>query len=94
MPPPPEILLNQIQECSGQPPQPFDQEAVCNYLLLKKTIKKQYYNKVHNLHPLPKLTASQEILFLSPTKQNTYILGTITVQLLTPHSYIIDAQGK
>ena len=73
MPSPYEIQLNQIQECPGKPPQPIDQKAMCNYLILKKGLQQEYFDRMHNVHPLPEVIPNQEVLFILPAKQNAYI---------------------
>ena len=73
---------------------PVNMEMVWDYQIAKKELQKQNFDKSHNVKPLLTLDPSQEVLFLSPAKQHSYIPGTIIEKASTPQSYIIDAQGK
>ena len=69
-------------------------EAVRNYLITKKTSKKDNHDKTHNAKPLPDLIQGQEILFLSPADPNQYIEGTVIAKAQQPRSYLLELQGK
>ena len=60
---------------------------------MKRSAQKQYYDKRHNTRPLPDLSPGQDVLFLSPVDQMSYLEGTIVSRANTPRSYIIEAQG-
>ena len=94
LPFPREILQNRSQDWPGQPSHPIDFEEVRDYLIAQRSSQKRYYNKRHNIRDLPELHPGQPVLFLSPADVNTYIEGTITGPSTTPHSYIIEAQGR
>ena len=93
LPSPCKILLNQTDPKPGHPSTPIDLEQVRDYLITKKSVQKHYYDKRHNTRPLPDLSPAQDVLFLSPVDQMSYIEGTIVSQANTPRSYIIEAQG-
>ena len=76
-----------------QPPTPIDLEHVRDYLITKRLTQKHYYHKRHNTRPLPDLNPRQDILFLSPVDQTSYLEGTIVSQTNTPRSYLIKGQG-
>ena len=88
-----EILLNRTDPKPGHPSTPIDLEQVRDYLITKKSVQKHYYDKRHNTRPLPDLSPRQDVLFLSPVDQTSYLEGTIVSQANTPRSYIIESQG-
>ena len=78
----------------GHPSTPINLEQVRDYLITKRSVQKHYYDKIHNQDKtLPDLSPSQDILFLSPVDQMSYLEGTIVSQANTPRSYIIKGQG-
>ena len=89
-----EFLHNRTIQYPGRPSMPINMEAVCNHLILKKQMQKQYFGKSHNAKPPSQLNPSQEVLFLSPVDQTTYIPNTIVDRTSTSHSYTIEAQSK
>ena len=91
---PREILHNRTQNRLGQPSHPIDFEEVRDYLIVQKSRQKRHYNKRHNIKEWPELNPGQSLLFPSPADVNIYIEGTITGPSTTPHSYIIEAQGR
>ena len=58
-----------------------------------KTQQKAHCDKRHNAQPLSDLVPRQDVLFLSPADQTSYIEGIIVDWVQTPMSYIIEAQG-
>ena len=94
LPSPREILHNRTEEHPRKPSQPVNMEDIQNYLISKKTIQKENYDKHHNTKTLPDITPGQKVLFLSPTEPHQYIEGTITSHASTPRSYIIESQGR
>ena len=94
LPSPCEILLNCTDPKPGHPPTPINLEQVRDYLITKKSTQKHYYDTRHNTRPLPDLSPGQDVLFLSPVDQMSYLEGTIVSQASTPRSYIIEAQGR
>ena len=84
---PREILHNRFQECPDQLPQPINTESVQNYFISKNIDPKDYYNRAHNVQPLPELNPGQEELFLLLTKHNACIPSTITAQASTLEVY-------
>ena len=91
LPSPHEILLNCTDPKPGHLSTPIDLEQVRDYLITKKSVQKHYYNKRHNTRPLPNLSPSQDVLFLSPVDQMSYLEGTIVSGANTPRSCIIEA---
>ena len=57
-------------------------------------MQKKNHDRRHNAKDLPELHPGQPVLFLSPADVNAYIEGTITGPSTTPHSYMIEAQGR
>ena len=64
--------------------QPIDYKEVCNYLIVKKAEPKDHHDHKQNACPMSELYPGQEVLFLSPTKPNSYIEGIITVPETMP----------
>ena len=93
LPSPCKILLNRTDPKPSHPSTPINLEQVRDYLITKKSTQKHYYDTRHNTRPLPDLSPSQDILFLSPVDQMSYLKGTIVSRASTPRSYIIEAQG-
>ena len=93
LPSPCEILLNRTDPKPGHPSTPINLEQVRDYLITKRSAQKHYYDIRHNTRPLPDLSPSQDVLFLSPVDQMSYLEGTIVSQASMPRSYIIGAQG-
>ena len=83
LPSPHEILLNCTDPKPGQPSTPIDLEQVRDYLITKKSVQKHYFDKRHNTRPLQDLSPGQDILFLSPVDQTSYLEGTIVSIWLT-----------
>ena len=79
-----EILHNRTIQCLGKPSTPVDMEEVCNHLIAMKKSQKQYFDRAHNAKAMAQLDLSQEILFLYPTDQSTYIHRTIVDKASTP----------
>ena len=93
LPSPHKILLNCTDPKPGHPSTPINLEQVRDYLITKRSAQKHYYDKRHNTKPLPDLSPGQDVLFLSPVDQMSYLEGTIVSRDNTPRSYIIEAQG-
>ena len=94
LPSPREILHNRTQDWPGQPPHPIDFEEVRDYFIMQKSVQNRNYDRRHNIKDLPEILSGQAVLFLSPVDANINIEGTITGPSTTPHSYIIEAQGR
>ena len=77
LPSPRKILLNCTDPKPGHPSTPINLEQVRDYLITKKSTQKHYYDTRHNTRPLPDLSPSQDVLFLSPVDQMSYLEGTI-----------------
>ena len=88
---PHEILLNHADYRPGQPSASVDLEQVRDYLITKKSQQKVQYDKRYMAWPLSDLSPRQDILFLSPAYQTSYLEGTILGQTQMPRSYIIEA---
>ena len=63
-------------------------------IISKKQMQEQYFDKSHNARPWSQLDPGQEVLFLSPAYQNSYIPSTIVDKASMPHSYTTEALGK
>ena len=87
------ILLNCTDPRSRQPSTPIDLEQVRDYLIAKRSVQKHYFDKRHNTRPLLDLSPRQDVLFLSPVDQTSFLEGTIVSQANMPRSYIIEGQG-
>ena len=61
---------------------------------LKEGSSEGNHDRTHNAQPLPELYPGQDVLFLSPSKCNSYIQGTIVSPAYTPRSYIIQCKGR
>ena len=85
LPSPCEILFNHSDYKPGK--------QVRDYPITRKTLQKAHYDKRHKAWPLSDLVPRQDVLFLSPADQTSYIEGTIVDEAQTPRSYIIEAQG-
>ena len=79
-----EILHNRTIQCPVRPSMPVNMEAVWNHPISKK-LSQKYFNKSHNVKPLSQLNPGQEVLFLSPGDQKSYVPGTI-VNKPQPHN--------
>ena len=77
LPSPHEILLNCTDPKPGHPATPINLEQVRDYLITKRSAQKHYYDRRHNTRPLPDLSPGQDVLFLSPVDQMSYLEGTI-----------------
>ena len=73
---------------------PVDMEIVWDYLIAKKQVQKKDVDKSHGVRPLSTLDPNQEVLFLSPADQCSYVPSTTVDRASTPQSYLINAQGK
>ena len=93
LPSPYGILLNCTDYRPRQPSIPINLEQVRDYLITKNLAQKHHYDQRHNARPLPDLSPRQDILFLSPIEQTSYLEGTIISCANTPRSYIIKAEG-
>ena len=89
-----EILNNRTQNRPWQPSHPLDFKEVRDYLITQKSVQKKHHNRRHNTRDLPELHPGQLVLFSSPADVTSYIKGTITGPSTTPHSYMIEAQGR
>ena len=61
---------------------------------MQKSVQKKHHNRRHNTRDLPELHPGQPVLFLSPADANSYNESTITGPSTTPHSYMIETQGR
>ena len=91
---PREILHNRMIQYSGRPSTLINMETGQNHLIAKKKSQKQYFDKVHNVKLLSQLNPNQEVLFLSPADQCSYIPSTNIDKTSTPGSYNIEAQSR
>ena len=69
-------------------------EEVRDYLITQNSAQKKHHDRRHNTRDLPESHPGQQVLFSSPADVNSYIEGTITGTSTTPHSYMIEAQGR
>ena len=69
-------------------------EEVRDCLISQKSVQKKYHDRRHNTKDLLELHPDQPVLFLSPKDTNWYIEGTITGPATTPHSHMLEAQGR
>ena len=73
---------------------PVDIQMVLDYLIAKKQAQKKNFNMPHGVRPLLNLYPGQEVLFLSPANQHSYIPSTIIDKAPSPQSNLIDIKGK
>ena len=70
-----------------------DLQQVRDYLKTIKAQQKDHFDKRHRPWQLDDLETGQDVLFLSPIDQTSYLEGTVIGQAQMPRSYYIEAQG-